>query len=177
MVYFWNLMFFFFLVWFKNFAIVINYLNPATYFLMIPFVKKAFAKKGYENINQYIDNYVNSSGDGLNRTWAGIQMAGLFICLEVMIFNLLQFLIQHKFFTVHSNNGKYYAVFVIVIIILPLFINQYLLFKGDRYLTYFKKFEKMDASVKRKYGWLCFTAAIFIWSMFFLSFSLLKFIA
>jgi preprotein translocase subunit SecE len=67
-----------------------------------------------------------------------------------------------------SNLSKVY--FLMVCLIPSIGLNYFLLWKNDKYLTYFKEFEQESKEVKRKWAWISFGVVVGIILLLIVSF-------
>ena len=98
----------------------------------------------------------------MNSVWAGIQMGGLLVIIEYAFFNLYQAIVGQSYIQFIWIEPLYRYLFCIALIIVPGFINYYVLFKHDRYLIYFKEFRKLSKSKSLKYKYLSVGFVLFI---------------
>ena len=66
-----------------------------------------------------------------------------------------------------------FIIYIILLVIPALVINNKLLFNNDKYLSYFDSFDKMENNNKNSYYLLSFISVFIIISFFILSFLLL----
>lgn len=127
-------------------------------------VKKLYAKRGVENPEAVVKDAVNNPKTGTNSIIAGIHMGGLLVMLEYSIFNFIQAFIGESLVQYFFKDVISFVFFLITFLLPAGVINHFLLFKNDKYLKYFKKFDKAFKNNGRKYGWRSF----FIVSFFYL---------
>lgn len=167
---YWNLLHYNFFLWQKNAHRIFNYINPIRYFLKIPSVKKFYAKHGIDDMNKFSDDKIfNNKKVGINSIRAGVNMGGVFILLEYIIFNLIQIIISKPLIKYVWEEKTNFILFVIILLGIAGLFNYFTLFKNDRYLTYFKEFEKMSDSQKRKYQIFSSISVVIIITLFFIS--------
>ena len=53
-----------------------------------------------------------------------------------------------------------FLVYLVLIGVPAVLLNYFVLWKEDKYLTYFKEFEKEPKEVKRKWAWFSFAAIV-----------------
>ncbi|WP_321437740.1 hypothetical protein [uncultured Bacteroides sp.] len=121
-----------------------NKINPILYLYKLSFAKKHFKKIDINPVNELNNAYKKTDIVGISGFFAGNLMNALlfFICFGIYcIYNGLK-----KDFLINS-------VYVIIIIGIISFISNYfLLFRKDKYLKYFKEFDKMKHQEKKKWA-------------------------
>jgi len=155
---------------------ILSYIDPFRLFYKIPVIKKFYAKGGIDDMNKFTDEIIfNNKLSGLHIVWAGIQMGGLIILLEYGFFNIFQTVIKKPVIQyIWESNNFYKLIFIALLLIIPWMINEKLLFKNDKYITYFEEFDKQPKYLRRKWNWISFTIIIMIFSFFILSFILMS---
>ena len=125
----------------------------------ISFISEGLKKRNSsrQEIRAARDNAINNRRYGQNITIAGIQMGGLLVLLEFSLFNLIQAgigksLIQY----VWGANNPIKWLFLIGFLLIPYLINNQLLWKNDKYLKYFKEFDKQPKEIRRKWALISF---------------------
>lgn len=172
--YYWNMIHYYLFIWQVTLYKLLDYVNPFTYLFMIPKIKKFYSKHGVSDMNKFTDQRIfNAPTQGLNLIWAGINLSGLIIIFEYGLFNIIQSCLGRNLIQYIWENGICKFLFVAVLLIIPAVLNYLLVFKEERYLSYFSRFEKMDDHKKTKYGWLCGVFNLLVWIFFILSFYLL----
>lgn len=161
---FWNYIHYHIYLFEKSVSKIITYPIELIFDLIykLPFISKGLKKRGSsrEHLKKATDNTINNLEYGQNITFAGIQMGGILVLFEYSMFNFIQailgkMLIQHIW-----ENSLNKCVFLIGSLIIPAIINYQLLWKGDKYLAYFKEFEKESKGVKRKWAWVSFWVVV-----------------
>lgn len=132
-------------------------LDPFNYLLRMPFIVKMYEKRGISNPAKQVDDIVfRNKETGWLSIWSSTQMGGILVLLEYSIFNLFQALLGKSLIQYIWENSLNKWIFLISLLVIPAIINYYLLWKNDKYLTYFKEFEKEPKAVKRKWTWISF---------------------
>lgn len=103
---------------------------------------------------------LNNPQDGKSITFAGIQMGGILVLAEYSIFNFIQAILGKMLIQYIWEDGLNKYIFIIGLLVIPAVINYYLLWKNDKYLTYFKEFEKKSRTEKRKWAWISLSAMV-----------------
>ena len=132
-------------------------------------------KKGIDDFRKLMDEQVfNNKVVGFNITYAGITIGSLLGLIIFILFNLLQVVIQKPLLIIFWENPFIRILFVISLCIIPERICEKLIFKDNKYLKYFKKFEKESRSWKRNWAWS--TLFVVIGTLLFFAFTLFIFI-
>lgn len=144
--------------------------NKSTYFfrkilsfifypiVQIKFLKQGIEKRGssFKEIDKVAINTLNNPEYGKSITIAGLQMGGLIIFVEYSLFNFLQAILGKSLIQYVWEDSLYTGIFIVSLLIIPAIINYFLLWKNDKYLTYFKEFEKEPKIIKQKWAWISF---------------------
>lgn len=151
---------------------LLSYIDPFRLIYKIPTIRKFFAKGGVEDMNQFTDDVIfNNKLSGLNSIWAGIHMGGLLILIEYGLFNIFQAILGKSLIQyVWEPGSNYKWIFIISLLVLPWIVNERLLFKNDKYLKYFDKFDKEPKKVRYKWTGISFGIILGTWAFFILSF-------
>lgn len=150
---------------------IFNY--PVLLFLRNEKIKKMYAKRGVQNPEEAVKYAVNNPKTGTNSIIAGIHMGGLLVMLELSIFNFIQ-VIADKFVIQYFFRDAFSVILLLVVFLVPAgVVNYFILFKDDKYLRYFKKFDKTLKGKNRKYGWISFFIVLCFWLITILSFVVL----
>ncbi|TKG86008.1 hypothetical protein EYV94_28630 [Puteibacter caeruleilacunae] len=164
----WNMVYYFLCRWEVVTQEVFNY--PFLLLLRNKKIKKLYAKRGVKNPEQIVKNAVGNSKSGANSIPAGIHMGGLLVLLEYSIFNFIQALIGKSLVQYFFEDVLSLILFLALFITPAGIMNYYTLYKKDKYLQYFKEFDKTFKNNKRKYGWRSFLIIISFYSLIALSF-------
>ncbi len=141
-----------------------NKLNPILLLYKLPFFKQKFKKKGIDDIEKEINKAFGNKDGGLSIMVSGGAIIGIVFFLLLSIVILLKRLLSFDFAL-----GINHFIFIAVLSIIPCY---FLVFKKDKYLVYFKKYEKWSKSEKVKYGWISFIFIVLVILLFFGSFTL-----
>jgi hypothetical protein len=152
-VWFWNLIFYNLFRWENYVSRFIGY--PIQKILRNKKVKEQYEKRGVKDADELVNKAIKNPRVGINSILAGGHMYLLIILLAFGLLFIYSALIGH-----HIRIG--YTQFLYIIA--PSFIvNYFSLFKDDKYLSYFKEFEKMPAEEKKRWGWVTFSVVLLIW--------------
>lgn len=141
---FWNLIHYFVYKAHYKSHLIFNKINPVFYFYNLPFAKRHFEKKGINPVNE-VNKAFKRVDFGLSSLFAGGFMNTLVLVIFLGLLNIYSGLVQQK---LNLNLFDY-----ILTIGISLIINYHLLFKHDKYIAYFKEFDKMEIDKKRKCFW------------------------
>jgi hypothetical protein len=165
---FWNIVHYF--VYRGNYKLHLwfNYINPIRLILLIPVVRRFYAKKGIDIIEEG-EKAFKRPDIGISSIWAGGFM-------YVLVF-LICFGVVNYFSGIMRLDFTLKLFHFIILLSIPFVINYFLLFKQDKYLTYFKEFEIMRKEEKKRWAWISFVVIIaillfFIGSFVFMSYRL-----
>ena len=170
---FWNHIYYFiFLFECKTSLLFRKVLNiifyPITY---IRCIKSSLEKKGtsFKKIDKAVTKSLNNSKYGNSITIADIHMGGILALLEYSIFNFIQAFLGKSLIQYIWENSLNKFIFITGLLIMPNIINNHLLWKNDKYLSYFKEFDKEPKEVKQKWAWI--SLGVVIGSILLLIFS------
>ena len=143
----------------KKFDYLFNKVNPVLLLYKIPFIKKYHEKNGWNPYRERAKIW-NDKKNGFNIWIAeGILMGvifGILIGTFMVINNLLNF---------YEYVPKFYYI---VFAGLSLYTCYLFVFKKDKYLGYFKQYERWTKNQKRKYVLISFLAIIATIAYFFM---------
>lgn len=142
---FWNIVHYFAYRADYKLHLAFNKINPVFYFYRLPFAQRHFKKMGINPLEE-VNKAFKRPDIGISSIFAGGLMYGLVFLLCFGVVNLYSAVIQKEL-----NLQLYHFI---ALIIMSLIVNHFLLFKRDKYLSYFKEFEKMEKTEKRKWAWI-----------------------
>jgi len=164
---FWNMIHYFIFIWQNNIFLLIDYINPITWLLKINSIQNFYKKNGIDNINEFINKTTFENKEyGISIISAGIHMGGLLVLMEYSIFNFIQVINDSSLIQYVWEDKVHSIIFITALLVPPGLINYFMLFRKDKYLGYFKKFDKMPKHKKRAYGWKAFFAVLSFWMLF-----------
>jgi hypothetical protein len=167
----WNMVYYFLNKWEVMIQNLFNY--PILLLLRNDTVKKLYAKRGIENPEDVVKDAVNNPKTGTNSIIAGIHMGGLLVMLEYSVFNFTQALIGKSLVQYFFKDVISFVFFLITFLLPAGIVNYFLLYKKDKYLKYFKKFDKAFKNNSRKYGWRSFFIVLSFYLLVVFSFVVL----
>lgn len=150
---------------------VFNY--PILFLLRNDKIRKQYAKRGVQDPEAAVKYALNNPKTGTNSIIAGIHMGGLLVMFEYSIFNIIQVIVGKYLIQYFFKDAISVILFLIVFLVPAGIINYFLLFKDDKYLGYFKKFDKSFKGKGSKYGWLSFFIVLSFFLLIVLSFVIL----
>jgi hypothetical protein len=120
-------------------------------------------KRGIKNPERFFQKILTD-----RRNSTVIWQVDVFMCILIGLisFSCINFLSALLGEIIATNK----FVFVSILLVPSLVINYYLLWKKDKYLLYFKEFDKEPKEVKRKWGWISFGVVIGIIGLLIFSF-------
>lgn len=142
---FWNIIHYFVYKFDYKLHLLFNKINPVYYFYKLPFAKKHFEKMG-------IDPTVETN-KAFKRPDVGISSIRAGGFMYILVF-LLCLGIANVFFGIVQQGLNLKLYHFIIFIVISLLVNQILLFRDKKYLTYFKEFEAMSKELKNKWAWI-----------------------
>lgn len=142
---FWNIVHYFAYKADYKFHLLFNKINPIYLFYKLPFAKRHFKKIGIDPIEE-VNKVYERPDIGISSIFAGGLMYALIGLLGIGLI-CLYIAIQRIKFSVQIYP-------FVIIFIISFIVNYYLLFKRDKYLDYFKEFEKMGEKEKKKWAWI-----------------------
>ncbi len=151
MVRFWNLVHYFVYRGVYRFHLLSRMINPIRLLHQLPIQKRLYAKKGID-VNYEIDQVWKRPESGLATIFAGGAMHGLLI-LICLGSGCLYLAVRRE-----TPGTDIYPFLITGAITFG--VNHLVLFRQDKYLDYFRKFEKMEGTERRKWAWL--TLAVII---------------
>lgn len=132
-------------------------LNPFNLIHKLPFQKKRYEKLGI-NIHEEIDKAFNNKNFGLSIIVAGGMLLG---SISIFFFALLLL-----------TNIQISIPYIIICIVLGVIISYFFVFKDEKYIKYFDKYEKWSKVERQKYNWLTFASIVVVIVLVFLGFKI-----
>lgn len=130
----WNLVYYFVYKWDYKMHLLFNQINPFMLIHRLSFLKRLYSKRGID-IKSEINEAYRRPDMGISSIFSGGFMYVLIFLLCWGLMNTYS-AILHK-----EPNIKCYLI--VIFILISITINQLLLFKKDKYLGYFQKFDEM----------------------------------
>lgn len=117
----------------------------------IGFAKRLWARRGVhggKDIKKKIDSWTTDPKRSYISIEAGVYTGSL---SGILIFTMLIFVVGALGLDVGNVVGEHYLVHALWIVVVSGVFNYYILFKGDRYLSDFARFEKIPPRKLRMY--------------------------
>lgn len=147
---FWNVIHYFTYKFLNKAYLVLDKISPFTLLLKIPAIEKFLIKRGgsVDMVNQEASNVVTNPILSVNSYYSGVIMISLPV--------VFCFALQCYYVALISKPEDYRVGFFLVIFyaISSGALNYFLLYRNDKYLKYFKKFEKESHNWKVKWAWI-----------------------
>lgn len=137
-----------------------NKINPFALIHKLPFQKRRYEKLGID-IQKEIDTAFGDKIFGLSTT-----VAGGFLFVLVFFFLFGVFGLIRKLFTTEYLETIHFIIFGL----LSAVVCYTFVFKKDKYIKYFDKFEKWGKEEKRKYSLVTFIITTIVFCLWILSF-------
>ena len=144
---FWNLIYYFAYIGDYKLHLLFNKINPVLLIYKLNLSKRRFAKMGVDNPVEELNKSFKKPDTGISIFRAG----GLMILLIVLFCFGIGFIYIGLLRINYFNSN----IFIFIIPITLLF-NYFLLFRHNKYLRYFKEFEKMERTDKKRWAWISF---------------------
>jgi len=171
---FWNMVYYNIYMFDIRLSKLFNYINPFYWLNRISAIKKHHALHGVSDMNEFANQTFNNPKTGISSIWAGSFMGILLVMIGIGLLNFFETIIGRSIIQDVFKDSLHFIIFGVVLMGFTILINNSLLFRKDKYLNYFKKFEAMPNKKKSIYGWLTFSVVIFILSFFIGSFLVYK---
>jgi hypothetical protein len=166
----WNFVHYTIYGWEQSIQKIFNY--PIVKFVSWAPIRKLYAKRGVVDPASEIINVTISGKTNPSIIIAGIQMGGLIVMIEYSLFNFLQAYLKTSLIQYIFENIFILIAWLFVLLLVAGLINYYILFKRDKYLDYFKRFNKLDKKSKNKNRWISTLIIIGVIGMLILSFKI-----
>jgi hypothetical protein len=132
--------------------LLFNKINPVLLLYKLKIFKRKFKKIGVENPVEELNKAFRKTDTGISSFRAG----GLMILLIVLFCFGIGFIYIGLLRISYFNANIFIIVFPIA-----LMFNYFLLFRHNKYLNYFKEFEKMSSTDKKIWAWTSLMAILF----------------
>jgi hypothetical protein len=150
-----------------------NFINPIYWLNKIPAVKKYHLKHGVDDMNTLTNRTFNNPKSGLSSIWAGSAMGGLLVLVGYGLFNVVEAITNKPQINTIWKDGLHFSLYFILLLLPVIIINNYLLFRKNKYLNYFKEFEKLTNKQRTTYRWVSLIVVVLILFFFIGSFLIL----
>ena len=144
---FWNLIYYFAYIGDYKLHLLFNKINPVLFFYKLPYAKKHFKIMDVNPVNDLNKAFLRPDIGISSIRAGGLMMILVFlICLGIGNFYIG---INRIRFNIH-------ILPFIVAVAFTLIFNYLLLFRQNKYLNYFKDFDKIKDPIRKRYAWLSF---------------------
>lgn len=169
----WNLIFYNMYKWEVKLYRILDYVDPFYWLNKTTRFKEHRSKYGVDDMNKLKENIMTNpnAGFGLYPVYASI--GGLFVLFELVFLNISLLLVNCPLSNILENTSTKIVVFGLIILLAILF-NQVTLYRNNKYLDYFEKFNTLADRRKSFYGLLCLFVIVVIIGSFFATLSLLS---
>lgn len=161
---FWNMIYYNVYLVDVKLSKLFKFINPVFWFNRIPIIKRYHAKHGVDDMNEFANRILNNPKSGLSSIWAGSFMGILLGFIGIGLINIIETIIGRSVVRDVTDSSFHFIIFFVILLGPTVLINNHLLFRKDKFLNYFKKFEMLPKEKKLTYGWLTFFVIILIFS-------------
>lgn len=149
---FWNLIYYFAYKGDYKLHLLFNKINPVLLTYKLNLSKRRFAKMGIDNPVEVLNNSFKKTDTGISSFRAGGLMILLIALFCFGIVNIYLGLLK----ILHFN-----ANVIFLVLPITLLFNYFLLFRQNKYLGYFKEFEKMKKADIKKWALISLVVVLF----------------
>lgn len=128
---------------------------PVTLFLKNKYVIKQYNKRGVKNPSEIVRKTTTRPDVGAVN-WGTDTYMILFIAM--ITFSFLNFVTAISGYMIWANWS--FLIYLILIGVPSVLINYFALWKDDKYLVYYKEFEREPKEVKQKWAWISFGVVV-----------------
>lgn len=138
---------------------------PFTLFLKIKTVNEFYKRKGIKDPSSFFKRTLtNPETSTVNWLTEGFMV----LLIAMIVFSLLNFITAIVGYMIWSSWSP--IIFILIIGIPTVLINYFALWKDDKYLAYYKEFEKQSKQERAKWAWISFITVILILLLLIFSF-------
>lgn len=138
---------------------------PITLLLRNKYIIKQYEKRGVKNPSEIVRRTTTRPDIGAVN-WGTDTYMVLFIAL--LFFSLLNFITAIAGYMIWADWS--FLIYLILIGVPSVLINYFALWKDDKYLAYYKEFEKESKQNKFKWAWISLVVVLCIFFLFIASF-------
>jgi hypothetical protein len=150
---FWNLIFYNLFRFERSTQSFFNY--PVLLVLRNEKVEERYRKRGVANPKGAVLKALNDPTTGPSSILSGGHMYVIFFLLIYGSINFISGFLRQEFYLEIEH---FMLMFFVALV-----CGYFMLFRNDKYLGYFKKFERMSVVEKQKSAWLSFLVVVGIW--------------
>jgi hypothetical protein len=138
---------------------------PITLLLKNKYIIKQYEKRGVHNPSDIVRRATTSPDIGVTN-WA--TDGNMILLVAIIVFSILNFVTAIAGYMIWADWS--FLIFLLIAGVPSVMVNYYLLWKNDKYLVYYKEFEKEPKAVKRKWAWISLITIVLIILLLILSF-------
>ncbi len=170
---FWNIVYYGIYRFDVYFRYLVGFLNPFKVIHKIKGVQKYYSAQGVNDMNKLRNRILGNRESGISSFRSGGIIGGLLVLIEYGLINLFQKITGSNLIEKIWQSNTNFMIYLISLLLPVILINNYLLFKGNKYLKYFDEFDKCGTNTRQLYSWISFITVVIIVAFFFLSFNVL----
>jgi hypothetical protein len=141
---------------------------PFTLFLKIKAVNEFYKRRGIKDPSSFFTRKLtNPQTSTVNWLTDGIMI----FLIASITFSILNFITVSTGYMIWADWS--FFIFLILIGLPSVLVNYFVLWKDDKYLVYYKEFEKQSKEEKRKWAWISFITVLLIILLLILSFKVM----
>jgi len=125
-------------------------------------VQNLYKKRGVSNPNEVLLDALESPETSISSMYAETHYAILFFLLFLGLTNIFLGLLQIEF--------DFSLVHFVLFCAIALCITYFISFRKDKYLRYYKEFNKLPKREKRRSAWITFFVTVLLWFFMIVSF-------
>lgn len=138
---------------------------PITLLLKNKYIIKQYEKRGVKNPSEIVRRtLINPRTSTVNWLTDGCMI----LLIGLIIFSFLNFLATITGYLIWEDWP--FLVYFIIIVFPSILINYFTLWKNDKYLVYYKEFDKEPKKVRLKWAWITFSTIVLIVILLIISF-------
>lgn len=141
---------------------------PITLLLKNKYIIKQYEKRGVKNPSEIVKRtLINPQTSTVNWLTDGIMI----LLIGLIVFSMLNFVTVIAKYMIWIDWS--FLIYLVLISVPSILINYFALWKDDKYLVYYKEFEKQSKEEKRKWAWISFITVLLIIFLLILSFKVM----
>lgn len=138
---------------------------PFTLFLKIKAINEFYKRRGIKDPSSFFKKTLtNPQTSTVN--W--LTDGSMILLIASIAFSILNFVTAIAGYMIWADWS--FLIFLLIAGVPSVMVNYYALWKNDKYLVYYKEFEKQSKEEKRKWAWISFVSILLIILILVLSF-------
>jgi hypothetical protein len=130
---------------------------PVTLLLKNKYIIEQYKKRGVKNPEEILKRTLtNPQTSTVNWLTDGIMI----LLFGLIAFSILNFVTVIAGYMIWADWS--FLIFLLIAGVPSVIVNYYALWKNDKYLVYYKEFEKQSKEEKRKWAWISFISILLI---------------